>query len=128
MDRESLYPGDWLKKAEKDFKRVEKRIEEGDLSDGAFHLQQALEKYLKAYLLSKGWKLKKIHDLRVLLEEAAIFTSELSEFNSLCSEVTAYYMLDRYPFFQETIDKEDLEIAVDKANKLITIIVEMMEK
>nr|HID13949.1 HEPN domain-containing protein [Anaerolineae bacterium] len=30
-----------------DFRRVPKRLEEDDIADAAFHLQQALEKYLK---------------------------------------------------------------------------------
>lgn len=28
------------------------------------HLQQAVEKYTKAFLISKGWELRKIHDLK----------------------------------------------------------------
>lgn len=52
--RESLYPPDWIKKAQKDMERVKKRLEDYDSEDAAFHLQQSFEKYLKAYLLSKG--------------------------------------------------------------------------
>ncbi|MBI4288720.1 MAG: HEPN domain-containing protein [Chloroflexi bacterium] len=34
-------------------------------------IQQAAEKYLKGYLLARGWKLQKTHDLEVLVAEAA---------------------------------------------------------
>ncbi len=85
---ESTYPADWLQIAAEDFQRVPRRLAEGDVTDAAFHLQQALEKYLKAFLLSKGWKLERIHDLRALLEEAARHELSLKRFRRLCAEVS----------------------------------------
>lgn len=41
-----------------------------------FHIQQAVEKYLKAFLIFKGWELKKIHDIELLLTEAMNFDIE----------------------------------------------------
>ncbi|MEO0124526.1 MAG: HEPN domain-containing protein [candidate division WOR-3 bacterium] len=40
------------KKAEQDLKRVKIMLDADDYGDAGFHLQQAIEKYLKAYLLS----------------------------------------------------------------------------
>lgn len=51
-DRESLLPKDWFYKGDLDMRRAEILLENNDPSGAAFHLQQALEKYLKA-LLSK---------------------------------------------------------------------------
>lgn len=62
----SGYPAEWVKKAQEDFRRVARRLAEEDVEDAAFHLQQALEKLLKGYLLSSGWQLKKTHDLEAL--------------------------------------------------------------
>jgi HEPN domain-containing protein len=64
---ESLYPADWLRIAEKDLKRVERLLGEGDPELAGFCLQQAVEKFLKAFLLSKGWQLRRIHNLDTLL-------------------------------------------------------------
>ena len=33
-------------------------------------LQEAVERFLKGYLISKGWQLTKIHDLGALIAEA----------------------------------------------------------
>ncbi|RMF90240.1 MAG: HEPN domain-containing protein, partial [Methanobacteriota archaeon] len=71
-----------------------------------------------AYLLWKGWKLKRIHDLRALLAEAVKYMPELAGFNELCQEITAYYMLERYPLFEEPPKKEELEEALDRAKEL----------
>lgn len=67
----SKYINEWLDLAEKDWNRVEILLEHGDEERAAFHLQQALEKYLKGFLLANGWELKRIHDLELLLEEAS---------------------------------------------------------
>ena len=55
---ESLYPADWLSIAEKDLRRVRTQLNAGDAEAAGFFLQQAIEKFLKAYLLSKGWNMK----------------------------------------------------------------------
>jgi hypothetical protein len=47
---ESLYPQDWFAKARQDIRTVEILLrEEGDTEVAGFHLQQAVEKYLKGY-------------------------------------------------------------------------------
>ena len=96
---ESSYPLDWLNKAAGDLKRVKARLEEGDIEDAAFHLQQAIEKALKGFLLSRGWKLKKIHDLEALLDDAVRYDTFLERYRHLMQQVTGYYLTERYPTF-----------------------------
>jgi len=95
--KDSLYPQNWLRVAERDWQRVEKRLAEGDQEDAGFRLQQALEKYLKAFLLANGWELDKTHDLTKLLAETIKYKNELNLFSDLCERVENYYMADRYP-------------------------------
>lgn len=72
---ESHYPQDWLKVADKDWRRMGQALDDGDPEEAGFWLQQALEKFLKAYLLSKGWTLRKIHDL---MESALLTVDDVS--------------------------------------------------
>jgi len=72
---ESLYPADWLRIAEKDLGRVEHLLGIKDPEAAGFFLQQAVEKFLKAFLLSKGWELERIHDLEALLNAALVYDS-----------------------------------------------------
>jgi len=67
---ESRYPADWLRIADKDLERVGHLLDVRDPEAAGFYLQQAVEKFLKAFLLSKGWQLERIHDLEALLNEA----------------------------------------------------------
>ena len=95
--KESLYPREWFRIAEKDFKRAEQLLKLDDAEGAGYNLQQAVEKYLKGFLLSKGWKLKRVHDLEVLLNDALRYEPTLEEFRGLCQRITDYFLLDRYP-------------------------------
>jgi HEPN domain-containing protein len=88
---ESSYPKDWLRIAEKDWKRVEMLIDGDDPELAGFCLQQAVEKFLKAFLLSKGWQLRRIHNLDALLEDATKYDPSLEVYRSVCQKITAFY-------------------------------------
>jgi HEPN domain-containing protein len=55
---ESTYAADWLRVANRDLDRAIRLLEDEDAEGAAMHLQQAAEKFLKAYLLSTGWQLE----------------------------------------------------------------------
>lgn len=103
-DKESSLPEDWFKKGDDDKQAVGILLEYGGKSGvAAFLIQQMLEKYIKGFLLSKGWKLKRTHDLEELLDEMVKFDSSFEEFREISQKVTAFYFLERYPFFAEEL-------------------------
>jgi HEPN domain-containing protein len=71
----------WMKKANEDLLVVKKltEFEMVALSSVCFHCQQAVEKYLKAYLISNGKEIKKTHNIEFLLSECEDFDSEFAE-------------------------------------------------
>ena len=95
--QDSLYPADWRRVARQDWHRVHVMLADRDAQGAGFFLQQALEKYLKAYLLERGWKLRKIHTLQSLLDEAAEFDNAITGFRPLCERVSGFYIAERYP-------------------------------
>lgn len=117
--KESYYPEDWFGKADKDFKRARKNLDEEDFEESAFHLQQALEKYLKGALLYIGWKLKRVHDLEYLLDELIKSYPDLERFRVLCQELTGYYFIERYPFITEEPSRIDLRSNLKESAILI---------
>ena len=54
-------------------------------------------RWVKAFLLSKGWTLRRIHDLEALLDDAIVYDQGLGRFRSVCQQVTSYYTVNRYP-------------------------------
>jgi len=119
----SLYPKDWLEKARKDLKRVDVLLSAKDTAGAGFHLQQAIEKYLKAYLIAKGWKLEYIHNLPKLLNYANGYDAKFENFRILCERVTQYYISERYPFFEEIPpSSKEIKEALAETKKLIRLI------
>jgi len=118
--KESLYSKDWVEKAKNDLKRVRVLLSVKDAAGASFHLQQAIEKYLKAYLLSKGWKLEYIHDLSKLLNYTKEYNLDFENFRTLCERVTEYYIAERYPFFEEIPpSRKEIGEALKQTLKLI---------
>jgi len=118
--RESRYPHDWLALAEKDLQRVTRSLRDKDPELAGFCLQQAVEKFLKAYLLSKGWKLRRIHDLEALLDDAMAYDPSLDQFRSACQKITNYYVVERYPLAVETgFTADEVRESLQTAGQLI---------
>lgn len=95
--QDSTYPEDWLRIARRDGQRVHVILRGGDVELAAFLLQQCPEKYLKAYLLARGWKLQRTHELDMLLDAACRFDSGLEAYQELCERVAGFYLMERYP-------------------------------
>ena len=68
-DAGSSVAEEWVQIARKDWRRAERNLKVRDAEAAGFFLQQSLEKYLKAFLLKRDWKLRKIHELDALLDE-----------------------------------------------------------
>ena len=117
---QSLYPADWLRIAEKDLGRVGRLLDEHDPEMAGFCLQQAVEKFLKAFLLSKGWQLRRIHNLDPLLDDAITYDASLEDFRSACQKITAFYFVQRYPFITESgLTEDDVHNSLGQVRGLI---------
>ncbi len=123
QNKESVYPKDWMAKGDNDWDAARILLEAGKLELASFHIQQAIEKNLKGYLLSKGWKLRHIHELDELLDDAAVCHSGLNEFRSLCELATEFYVEERAPLLiTSKFNKEELEKVLKQAKELIELI------
>ncbi len=116
---ESSFPADWFRIAEKDLHRVEWALEDDDAEAAGFFLQQSVEKFLKAFLLSRGWKLRKIHDLDTLLDEAVAYSADLQEYRLLCQKITDYYLIERYPLTEPGPTSQEIRDSLALAKSFI---------
>jgi len=117
---ESIYPQDWLRIAEKDFARVQTMLNADDAEAAGFYLQQAVEKFLKAFLLSKEWRLLRIHDLEPLLNAALEFEPSFEEYRETLQLITGFYFVERYPVLLETgITEEDVRNALGRIRPMV---------
>lgn len=117
---ESRYPADWLRLAEKDLRRVQRALRDDDPELAGFCLQQSIEKFLKGFLLAKGWKLERIHDLGKLLDDARAYEPDLGRFRDACHRITDYYVVERYPLVAEAgPSPEDVRQSLEGVRDLI---------
>lgn len=117
---ESRYPRDWFRVGDKDLQRARNLLEFRDLEGTGFYIQQAVEKYLKGYLLSKGWELRRIHNLETLITEASAHDPALEEFRTACRKITYYYVEERYPgTVPSELTEEEIRESLTVAEKII---------
>lgn len=87
----------WFAQAEEDLLWAEASLREDVWRGACFAAQQAAEKSLKAFLLSKNELTPKIHDLIVLNEKCINLDQEFRSLEEACSILSPYYISSRYP-------------------------------
>ena len=108
--QDSDFPEYWIRIAEQDLRRVHRNLLDDDPEDAGFRLQQAAEKFFKAYLIRHGWRLVRTHSLGGLLNDALEYDADLERYRDVCELVSDYYFGGRYPSdsrFPETPDMSD---------------------
>ncbi len=107
----------WIDKAELDYQAATQLLEANDRLRQivAFHCQQAVEKYLKAFLVRQQVEFPKIHNLRQLLDLVSKVAPEIARSLDRCVVLTPYGADIRYPGDIPDLlpgqDKEALELA-----------------
>jgi len=89
---------EWFERGRHDIETAQLLYDERGYTDSiAYHIQQAIEKYLKGHLVLNGKKPPKIHELDTLLNHILRFDDSFNSFLELCEKASRYYIEDRYP-------------------------------
>jgi HEPN domain-containing protein len=90
---------DWVRKAEGDFLTASRELSFADpVTDTVcFHCQQAVEKYLKAYLIHLDAEFPYTHELGDLVALVAQLDPAVGEFAEAADALTDYAVEVRYP-------------------------------
>ena len=113
---------EWLKRAKSNLNRSKEsdhlELREIVIEDLLFDAQQSAEKSFKAVLINYDIKFPMTHDLAKLItllqNNNVNFPEEILE----AAELTTYAVITRYPGNIRKIEKEDLNWAVDIAEKV----------
>ncbi len=106
---------EWYKSGKEDITLVEKLIADNE-SNGefnfpraiCFHCQQAVEKYLKAFLVYCDFDFPKTHDIETLVELSARFDNSFTELDT--EGLSELAVAPRYPDFEMLTENEIIEI------------------
>ncbi|MEK9130042.1 MAG: HEPN domain-containing protein [Patescibacteria group bacterium] len=126
MDKNFIKAEEWFKIANNDFGFAKSSFEDGDeyYAQICFLFHQAIEKYLKGYLIIKNKIPEKTHDLSFLIEGCKQFNLKFKKFKLECEEINKYYIPSRYPVHWIEVKKENTKRAFESAEKIIKFIKE----
>jgi HEPN domain-containing protein len=109
----------WFAKAELDYRAAERLVKDPEPLREiiAFHCQQAVEKYLKAFLVSRQIEFPKTHDLEELLELLAPVRPDVAAMLEGIEMLSPFGVKIRYPGdFPELLPGQE-QIAFDLVNR-----------
>ena len=123
MKTDETDPNDW-------FLLGRERLEAADAlrnARGACHsavelLQEAVERYLKGFLIGSGWPLQRIHNLSALLDAAVQRDARFKSFADLCEGLTAQFWAQHYPGGDLADVGHDYDGLRQQAGELIALI------
>lgn len=107
----------WIQKAENDLISISNNLQSAIVSADVccFHAQQAAEKYLKAYLISKSIIFPKTHDLELLIHLCEQNNKAFVSILSIARRLISYSVFSRYPDLNDDLTESDVRIAYDDA-------------
>jgi len=116
---------EWFQRGDRDLETAQLLYEEQGYTDIiAYHIQQAIEKYLKGYLILKGQRPPRVHELDSLLNLASKIEPDLyAPYIDLCEKATRYYIEERYPPGPPAeYSREEIKADLDMAWQLVKMI------
>ena len=119
----------WLEKAEEDLEaaRILHQSKLKGYSTCAFHCQQAVEKYLKAFLVRHQIEFRKTHDLEELLNLCERGSPSISKEISFCTWLTPFGVEYRYPTEYPEVDRQTAQKAVEDSQKVKDAVMKELE-
>jgi HEPN domain-containing protein len=91
-------PEDWLFLTQERLRAVDALYAtEGVTLSGIELLQESVERYLKAFLIARGWSLRKVHDLAYLMDECIARDPAFSQFDDMAEQLTEQFWAQHYP-------------------------------
>ncbi len=119
---------EWIKKANDDLNLV--KFAMNHVADWIilFHLQQASEKFLKAYLIFHNIQPKRTHDIGNLIKECSKINKKFNKLFSFDIEIFDNAVTVRYPFFGDQINKEVIEKAMRITEAISELVLSEIEK
>ena len=118
---------EWVEFARMDFltaKHLYEHMYPKPLEIICYHCQQAIEKFLKGVLISKGVTIKKTHDLGLLAEMLQEYTEMDEKYLEMCDDLTPYKETRRqiahgYTYYYDFKNDSEIKYLIILFDKLI---------
>ncbi|MBU2579114.1 HEPN domain-containing protein [Patescibacteria group bacterium] len=120
---------EWIIKAQNDLETAQILFrEKGPTDTLCFHCHQAVEKYLKAFLIYHQIEFEKIHDLWKLTKDCAIKDKEILKFEKELKILNGHYIESRYPPEITTYSQKEIKKVLKIAEEIAKFIADKIIK
>lgn len=115
---------EWFRIGEEEFKFAKAGLEELDAfyPQVCFQCQQAVEKFLKGFLVYRGKKFPKIHDLTRLVKLCAKIDKDFLKFLGKADILGQHYLVCRYPMEYPPAGKNEASEALKIADEIVNFV------
>lgn len=129
-DKKEFLAKEWIRKAERDLDTAHLTLDNKPAYTDiiCYHCQQAVEKYLKAYLVRLDTPFEKKHDLDYLIDLIAENNKEIEQFYDMVETLSGYAVEIRYPDDRTEPSIEEATAAYEIALSIKEYVVKMMKK
>jgi len=112
---------DWIMRAKKDLRGAKILFDATGAEElVAFHCQQAVEKYLKAYLIKETGILHSGHYLMGLLKKCYQTNKDFKKFTNHITYLNSFYIETRYPSDEGlVVEEEDAQKCIEYASEVL---------
>jgi len=120
----------WFEKGDHDIATAELIFDhKGFMDTTAFHVHQAVEKYLKGFLVFNNYDFPLIHNLPLLLKECSKFNQNIIDYMEECEKINVYYIESRYPNdIPQNYSRTEINKAIEMAKFIIKYIKNIIRK
>ena len=114
----------WFKKGDDDLEVAKLVFKDGGFMDiVGYHLNQAIEKYLKGFLLFYNQAYPRTHNLVQLLRECSKFDHDIIDYSEDCERMNTYYIEAKYPMDMPwNYPKDEMRKSIEMTEFLIKYI------
>ena len=114
----------WFKKGDDDLAVAMIIFKDGKFMDSAgYHLNQAIEKYLKGFLLFCSQSYPRTHNLVQLLRECSKFDQNIIDYSEECERMNIYYIEVKYPIdMPQDYPRDEMQKSIEMTEFLIKYI------
>ena len=119
---------EWLRRAKADLALALAPLPDGAMyEDLSFHAQQAAEKAIKAVFVKLEMRFPYTHDIAELLSSLARSSVSFPDEVKAAADLSTYAWESRYPYFGDSVTKEEYRQALRQAETVIAWVEKQMK-
>lgn len=119
----------WIEKADEDLEYAKVSLREGleFYPQICFLLHQAVEKYLKAYIIANELDFQKTHDLGQLIGICSQKDIEFNQYFDKVVDLNSYYIETRYPDYEVQVNKSQADNSLKLAEEIAAFVKQKLD-